>query len=458
MQGATSVDGIVSGLNTTDIVEKLIKLERRPIEVLEGKRDDKKEKIAAWRTLNAKTLAFNDVVKKLRRSSSFSKKEVSVSNENILSATAGSTASEGSYSVTVNKLATNQQIVSKIGYSSESATLGHYTFSLELDSGDSKEFYLAPGSDNLAGLRDAINDSDIGVKAAIIKVDESEEPYKLYLSSTKTGKANGFNLQKSGFAGLRLPFMNVGQKAEDAEIELGGQGGTTKTTIISSSNIISGSIPGISINLKEALPGTTTTINISSSSAGAGELVTEFVEKYNEVLDYIGKQFSFNSATETAGTLMGDFTLMNIQKDIRFSISDSYKLSGSVSSLRQIGVSSDNYGKLSVDDDKIMAALIDTPSDVKDFFVRGIGAKLGSLLTDISTPLVGSITTRAKLLENQVDNINKTIKRAEGFLTRKKASLFAQFTRMEGIMGQLQSQGNFLSQQINGLVGFKSNK
>jgi len=456
MPGATSVDGIVSGLNTTDIVEKLIKLERRPIDVLESKKENKQEKIEAWRTLNAKTLAFNDVVKKLRRSSSFSQKEITVSNENILSANVGSTASEGSYSITVNKLAKNHQLVSKNGYESETASIGHNAFEIKLESGETKGLYMA--SKGIAGLRDAINSANIGVRATVIKVDESETPYKLYLSSTKTGKKTSFTISKVGFGGTRVDFMNIGQQGDDAEIELGGQGGSTSTKIISSSNVISGSIPGISINLKEASAGKATTVNVSSSSAGAKEIVSEFVEKYNEVLGYIKKQFSFNSASKTAGTLMGNFTLMNIQRDIRFSISESYSVKGSISSLREIGVSSANDGKLSIDEDKIKAALIDTPDDIKEFFVSGIGAKLGSLLTDISTPLVGSITTRANLLEKQIKNIDETIKRAEGFLARKKESLFEKFTRMEGIMGQLQSQGNFLTQQINSLAGFKRTK
>jgi len=449
MPGTTSVDGIVSGLKTTDIVEKLISLERRPIKILEDKRDLKNKKIAEWRTLNTKALALKDVVTKLRNFSNFSSKEATVSDSNVLSASAGGNGEEGMYSVRVKKLASNHQTFSKNTYTSKTAPIAGGTFQLSFDSGEVKK--LSPTENTLTGLKDAINNSSSGAKASIIKVSNSPDSYRLYVTSNKTGKESSFSLHRlSNIGGLRENMLNVSQGGEDAEIEIGGSG--SPITITSSSNNISGAIPGVSINLKKASPDTVVTLSVSATSSGAEDLVKEFVETYNDVIDFTKKQFSINPVTKKGGTLMGSSVLMGFQKDVRFAAGESYNsLSGSITSLTQIGVSSENNGKLKIDSNKLKSGIIDNGKDLSDFFVNGVAKKIGTLLIDVTTPLVGTIYNKTKLLESQVEIIQKSITRSEVYIARRKETLFEEFTRMEIAIGRLQNQGSFLSQQISTL-------
>ncbi len=458
MPGTTSVDGIISGLNTTDIVQKLIEVESRPVELLKNNKGIKNDKIDEWRKLNTKLLALNTTVRKLRNFSNFSQKDVSVSDETKLSATVGSSASEGSYSVKVSQLATNHQIVSKASFASETSTLGDNlggkssVFDIFLESGESKTIMLSGENQTLTGLRDQINNAKFGIKASIVKVDDSDEPYKLYLASTNTGSENKFTIQqREGYGGLYKNFGDVVQEGRDAKIELGGQEGGNPINITSSTNKISGSIPGISITLKEVST-SPVTLNISSSNTGAEDMINTFADEYNEVIDFFKTQFSIDPLTQKGGLLMGDSTLMNIQRDLRFNISNSYSsLSGSITSLRQIGITSNNDGKLEVDSGALKSALIDSGKDLRDFFVTGVGAKIGTILSDTTLPLVGTIHGKTRTLERQVENIDESINKSEKMLAKRKEALFQKFTKMEIAIGRLQNQGNFLTQQMSSL-------
>lgn len=174
-----SFSGLISGLDTASIIDQLIQISRRPIDLLEQRKSEIREKISAWGEVSGKLNSLKSAVSTLSESDSFKKYAVSVSNADILTATASSEAAPGLYTAEVVQLAAAEQIssgsfsnaTSPLGISGEMLING---VRIEIDADDS-----------LVDIRDKINSASAGVTAAIINVSSTD--HRLTITSSRTG-------------------------------------------------------------------------------------------------------------------------------------------------------------------------------------------------------------------------------------------------------------------------------
>mgnify|MGYP000657400941 CR=1 FL=1 len=106
------VGGLMSGLNTADIISKLMSIERQPLDRLQEKYDQLTYKKDLYQELYTKLFSFQDTLRSLRLQGTFLKKDVTSSDESVLTATATPDAAEGTYKVKVDSLATATSIES----------------------------------------------------------------------------------------------------------------------------------------------------------------------------------------------------------------------------------------------------------------------------------------------------------------------------------------------------------
>jgi len=104
--------GLISGLNIQDLVSQLIEIESRPIARLEQRVTDTQARQAAYTELSALLLGAKGLIHTFVLPSAFKVKTAGSSNESVLTATAKTSASEGTYSFLVKSLATSHQFVS----------------------------------------------------------------------------------------------------------------------------------------------------------------------------------------------------------------------------------------------------------------------------------------------------------------------------------------------------------
>src|SRR5947209_20634852 len=112
MQGLTSVSGLASGLQTDDIIQKIIDAGRQPIQRLQAQQDTLRAQQAALQEANTRLAAVQDAASRLSLSSFFESRSAVSSNTSVLAATAGAGAASGQYSVTVLSLAQAHEKVS----------------------------------------------------------------------------------------------------------------------------------------------------------------------------------------------------------------------------------------------------------------------------------------------------------------------------------------------------------
>ncbi|MGE4157657.1 MAG: flagellar filament capping protein FliD [Planctomycetota bacterium] len=129
------VDGLVSGLDTTSIIQQLVELSRRPLQQLEERVVKKEEQKTAIQGLTAKLLDLKLTGFKLTKASTYRVNEATSSNESILRASATSGETTGSFSFRVARLARNAQAVSQGMPNASTTAVGAGKFTVEMGGG-----------------------------------------------------------------------------------------------------------------------------------------------------------------------------------------------------------------------------------------------------------------------------------------------------------------------------------
>lgn len=227
------------------------------------------------------------------------------------------------------------------------------------------------------------------------------------------------------------------------------------------------------------------TFDAKADTEKAVDTIKKMVEEYNEILELVNKEASTRPDRSYApltseqkkelgedeakiyeekakeGILFGDSDLRALSRDLRYIIS-----SVDQEELRKIGIStSGSYadnGKLEFDENKFKAALeadpqhvqelftkengiADNMRDVFDKYARTTGATKGVLVEkagSVKSPL--SITRNA--IYKQMEAIDKIIAGLERRKTLEEDRYIKQFTSLESLISQMNSQSSWLSQ------------
>ena len=348
------------------------------------------------------------------------------------------------------------------------------------------------------GLLTAINNNkDAGVTATYLGSEN-----KFVLSSNEKGKGREISLgadpdKKDDAANL----IFGGDKKEshdgtDGEMSILYNG--VQTTITSSSNTFS--IDGLDIRA-------TNTFNTGSATAEGGvsftasadtekvtETVKKFIEAYNAMIDEVRTQATtkpdsnYKPLTEDQKNEMNENSIKNWEnkakegilynssalKDLDNAtqgIFSSMMMNGvSYDDLEKIGISfSDDYtagGKIVFDEEKFKTAMDSDPEKVSDLFTgtHGIVNTIDSTLSTYATRYASkngnsygvlieeagseklSLTLTNNSIYKELKDMQETITNLQSQLSTEQDRYISQFTQMERLINQMNSQSSYLSQ------------
>ncbi len=135
MSGISSGIGLISGINTADLIDQLIALEARPIRTLEARVQEIDARRAAFIALSAQLLAVRNVVSNFNKISFFNRFNSTSTNENIIKATAGEGAVAGDTTFRVHSLVSNHSLVSRGFGDPDTTPIGRGTLTIEVGHG-----------------------------------------------------------------------------------------------------------------------------------------------------------------------------------------------------------------------------------------------------------------------------------------------------------------------------------
>ncbi len=188
-----SIDGLISNLDTTAIIDAIIGSESGMVNHLRTQQAETTKKSATYSSLSAVMLALKANTASITRRSSFEVHNISVSDEDVLTATAGAGTAPGSFTLNVEALARNHQIASQGFADADTTSIGAGTVQISVGDGSVTTLTIDSGNDTLTGLKNAINDANIGVTASIVDDGTSQNAYRLVLTAEDSGKNNTIN-------------------------------------------------------------------------------------------------------------------------------------------------------------------------------------------------------------------------------------------------------------------------
>jgi flagellar hook-associated protein 2 len=374
-----SVNGLISGLNTNQIIQAELGLQQAQIDSVTAAQTAVQQRETAYKTLQAQFLSLQASLGTLARASNgpFDARTATTSNQTIATAAASSSAAPGVYSVTITALAQANQIASQ-GYTSATSQITQGT--LVIGSGSSTAtITINSTNDTLQGLAGAINNANAGVTAAVINDGSSGQPYRLLLTATQTGLANAITIDTSGLGpaggGAVPPSFSTVQPAADAAVTLGS--GKGALTITSSTNTVNNAINGVTLNLLTANPQQPIQVTVGNDTSAAQTAIQGFVTAYNTVLTTIAGDVHYDPSTNTAGPLLGDPSILNIENQLRDLTTEPVGgVNPKLNSLAALGITSDATGQLQIDTTQlgnILSGKVSgvTPDDVSKLFALG---------------------------------------------------------------------------------------
>lgn len=458
--------GVVGGsqIDVQSLVSQLVAAERKPLDDQVARANSRvTTQISATSALLGALSTFQTSLNNLRTTTAFSSRTTSSTDPTILTASATTSAVPGRYDVVVDRLASAHQISSDafaqgstqvVGTGTLTVSLGSTSFNVNIDS----------SHNTLAGIRDAINaaSDNPGVTATLINAADGAH---LVLTSNKTGASNAIQVtQTGGDGGLSaLEYTNANQDnytqlraAQDSRVLLAG---TYEAT--SSTNVIEGVIEGVSLNLVSAEPGGTVSIDVSYDKNAAKEKVNAFVAAYNTLRGMLNRLGGYDSASKTAGPMLGDALLSGIDAEIRRTLSSPVEAAGStIQTLADIGVTTQKDGTLKVDATKLDSALAGNFDAVARLFGTedtGVGARLYNQIRDRLADGAG-IDQRNESLQAQQRALQKKAADINARMQIVQQTYLKQFTRLDTLLSSLSSTSAYLSQQIEALSNLNKSK
>ena len=387
---AISSPGLGSNLNVTQIVSQLMAVERQPLDRLDTVEASYQAQLSAYGNVRSALSAFGSAVDALSGGSSFRTRSATSSDTTVATGSATTRAETGSYSLNVTQLAQAHSIAAA-GQSSTTAAIGTgaattLTFEFGTISGGTLTNGVYAGAtftqnasastgtvtidasnNSLAGIKDAINAADIGVRASIVN-DGGTSPYRLVIQSATSGAASNLKISVSGDTALQglLSYDAAGTQnltqasaGQDALLTVNG------ISLTSATNSLSSAISGVTLNLAKA---GAATLTVGRDTTAAQTAVQTFVKAYNDLNTTLTAVSAADVKAKTSSPLTGDATVRNLQAQLRSAIGGSLGAGFSLNTLSQVGIRFERDGTLSLDSAKLAGAIASDSDAVAALF------------------------------------------------------------------------------------------
>jgi flagellar hook-associated protein 2 len=487
------VSGLASGMNTDEIVEKLVNAQSSRLNKMIQNKTWATWKSDAYREVNRKIDEFRKAMEGLRLQSTFNKQKVTSSDPSLEVSMAGtSTRTDFVISAATPAKSAKPAVVS---FDSKGANVdADITFNL-----NGVPITLTQNmtlDQAVAEINKYTNGTDT---TTATNVTAANVGGSLVLTSTGTGQAAVINISDVSTSNS-LQIANISDAGEDAE---SGSVTINGNTINISSNTFT--YEGVAFNIKSTIT-KDISVQITQDTQGIFDAIKTFVDKYNELIADLNGRISekryrdYPPLTDEqkeemkendiklweekakSGLLQNDSTIENFLSEMRYSLSSAVKnpeVSTKFDSLKEIGLDfSTNYydhGKIVLDEAKLKGVLETNLEDVKKLFTikdsntteinattkdRTVHDKSGyawriyerlnvaiSQLGELAGSPDSKVDTQS-FMAKQISDLEKNISREQEKINAYEERLWRQFTEMEKALSKMNSQSMWLAQQL----------
>ncbi|AFM42730.1 flagellar capping protein [Desulfosporosinus acidiphilus SJ4] len=489
---STALTGL-SGYDFSGVISAMMQNYDLPETQMQTQESTLQSQQSAWQAINTSLSALNDTITALQSADTWDATTATSSNTSAVTATGGSGAMAGNYTVNVTQTAKAENVVTKVMQNTNLSS-NNWSFQIGVGTNPLQNVTISSQTPTLTDIVNAINSAQAGVTATLIQIDSNND-YRISITANQTGANNyvKFSDPNGAISNLGITLdSTTGQVAASDDFTgnlsamTSAQGGITQDSqdasftmngisISSASNTVTSAIQGVTLNL---LAGGSSTVSVAADSSVAQKAVQSFVDAYNSTQSLIASDLNYDTTTKTAGALFGDAQLEDIQSRLRQMMGSTFLNQTSPDNLLStvgISTSSDNFGEsaaLTFDTSKFAQAYAANPQSVANLFSapyngvtpsNGLGGTaiqgLGNTLSAYLNPLIeygGTLSEINTNYSNQISNLETQISDFQEQSTNYQNMLNAKFTNLETILSKLNSQGTWLTNQINSLPSYSS--
>jgi len=240
------------------------------------------------------------------------------------------------------------------------------TMSGGLRVGSANLYDVDPGNGSLAALADAISVAGAGsVSAAAVNVGNGA--YRLQLSSTTTGANSNISIDTTNLTGAMASYATV-QSGRDAVIQIGEGPGAYQVS--SSSDSMTGVLPGVTLQLDQADPDTVVTVSVAADGNTLATNVGRLIDAANQAASFINQQSTYDPTTKQAGLLLSSGMARTLEDQVYSAVLNA--VSGTkLGSPGAVGVSVAKDGTIAFDKSAFLTAFSADPNGVASLFRAG---------------------------------------------------------------------------------------
>ncbi|TVQ78262.1 MAG: hypothetical protein EA369_07280 [Bradymonadales bacterium] len=473
------LSGLGSGINWRQLIDTIIRADEESVARTLGRREVLVNvERTVFSNLQGAMTGLRTSIQALNSTGNFRTKTVTSSDPSIVTASATNSASVQSAKVEVLSLATQAQ--ARMKFASTDAVVheaaGNAEITLKVRGVERK--LEVPTGTTLSQLAELINSSNMGVRATVYNTnDGTDTPARLSLTDNQLGtwtdpSAEGdedsVNIEFVDFSSV-LDQVDEDPEyipAEQTVVKINGE------EVRRNNHSITDVLPGMTLSLRDAKPGTTVTLSVNESTGNALSAMKRFVESYNEVINILRSSLRVDLSEEVqSNPTAGNSTLRGILTQLQAAVTrpiDSGGLDSMFSSMTDLGITSvrnttdpSKNGHLQLNEALFNAAINTDFDGVIDFLEgalkedgqrgKGFADKMGDLMTSFLASETGSITSTIKSLDSTLRRVSADkIKRVEQ-INAKEKRLVERFARLESQLAGLNQQQNTLDSALNSL-------
>ena len=432
--GSSSGTTYFSGMSNysqdlNNAIQREVEIASLPIQLLQNDVNDLTNQSGELQTLSGDFSSVQSAVSGLA-SAAANTLAASVSNGSVATATLGSGATAGSYSLEVTSLGSYSDSLSIDGLptvtdpaSQNVSTSGNYTLTV-----GTANTPISYSGGNLNGLAQAINDGNAGVQATVVNVGSNSAPdYRLSLQSVSLGPVS---MQLSDGTQNLLPA------SDNTPGTLAGYS-VNGHPVQSNSDTVT-LAPGLTLQLTGT--SAATTVTVAAESSGIGSALQSLVSAYNTATTELGK-----NRGQSGGALAGQSIVYNLTNALQ-SLANYSTGTGGISSLAALGVIfNDTTGQLSFDQSVFDSA---TGSGQAAALTQFLGSATGggflqaatNTLAGMVDPTTGVLTAQINSIQANITSTNLQITGKQNQVTQLQTNLTQQMAAADAMIYELQQQ------------------
>lgn len=468
-----AVDGLVSGLKTSELITGLMQVEAGPQKLLQRKSSEAAALVTTLQSLNTKVASLATAAERAAGAESWQARKVTSTSASV-SATASAGAVPTTLEVGVDRLAAAQVTLLDLAGCTAPPTVS-------VVRGDKVLSVTAAGT-SAVEVAAAINRApELGLAAVALRVGDGvggEPRYQLQLTGG-TGAEGAFDVHVGTDAGVTgaqvLSYVadppaappgsivalrsRAAVPAADARITLWPGAvlpeGSHHLTLTSSTNTFTDVLPGVSVTAAAATkPGDPpATLAIAQDAAAGKALASGLANNIATVLGEIASRTRSTTTTSadgrevtTGGPLSGNSAVRFLADDLRAAVSS--PVGGRSPSEAGFTLASD--GTLTFDEARFTAAMTADPAGTQQL-LSAVAARVAGIAVRASAPRDGAISLQIAAQQGAVKDGNARIDDWDRRLETRRAGLERTYARLEATLGRLQSQSSWLASQLAGL-------